>query len=64
MSAPLPGLDVPVVDPRSGYMTQAWYTYFQQHQKLMQLPDVAVAAPANGQTLRWNETTKLWTPGA
>ena len=45
-------------------MTQAWYTYFQQHQKLVQLPDVAVAAPANGQTLRWNETTKLWTPGA
>jgi len=64
MAIPLPSLDVPVVDPQTGQMTQAWFTYFQSHQKLTQLPDVSTTAPANGQVLRWNATTKLWVPGA
>jgi hypothetical protein len=32
MATPLPPLDVPVVD-RNGIMSQAWYSYFQSHQK-------------------------------
>jgi uncharacterized protein YfaQ (DUF2300 family) len=63
MATPLPGLDVPVVDPQTGLMTQAWYTYFQNHQKLTQLPDVSTVAPTNGQTVRYNAASKLWVPG-
>lgn len=62
MANPLPGLDVPVVNPQTGQMTQVWYTYFQSHQKLAQLPDVSTTAPTNGQTLVYNSTTKLWVP--
>ena len=64
MARPLPGLDVPVVDPQTGLMTQTWYEYFSQHHKLAQLPDVSTTAPANGQVLIWNDTTKLYVPGA
>lgn len=64
MAKPLPNLDVPVVDPASGRMTQAWYEYFQSRKGLGQLPDVSTAAPTNGQVLIYNSTTKLWTPGA
>jgi hypothetical protein len=63
MAQPLPSLDVPVVDPQTGQMTQSWYVYFQSHQKLTQLPDVSTVAPTNGQTLRWNNLSKLWVPG-
>jgi hypothetical protein len=64
MATPLPGLDVPVVDPQTGLMTQAWYTFMQAHQKLSQLPDVSTVAPTNGQVLIFNSTSKLWVPGA
>lgn len=63
MAKPFPGLDVPVVDLKSGLMTQVWFEYFSQHQKLAQLPDVSTTAPTNGQVLVFNTTTKLWTPG-
>jgi hypothetical protein len=64
MARPLPGLDVPVVDPQTGQMTQAWWEYFQSHQKLTQLPDVSKTAPTNGQVLAWTSATGLWTPTA
>jgi len=63
MSKPLPGLDVPVVNPQTGQMTQAWYEFFQGRQKLTQLSDFSTVAPTNGQVPIWNSTTKLWTPG-
>jgi len=63
MAKPLPGLDVPVVDPRTGFMTQAWFEYFQSHQKLAQLPDISTTAPTDGQSLKYVAATKLWTPG-
>ena len=63
MPLPLPGNDVPVVNPQTGQMTQAWYSYFQSRVKLSQLPDVSTVAPTNGQVLIWNDTTKLYTPG-
>lgn len=62
MAKPLPPLDVPVVDLKTGLMTQTWYSYLQEHQKLTQLPDVSTVAPTNGQTLVYNATTKLWVP--
>ena len=62
MAKPLPGLDVPVINQSTGTMTQAWFEYFSQHQKLTQLPDVSTTAPTNGQTLVYNATTKLWVP--
>lgn len=64
MANPLPGIDVPVVNPQTGQMTQVWYTYFQSHQKLTQLPDVSTVAPTNGQVLIFNSTSGLWVPGA
>jgi len=64
MAVPLPGLDTPVVDPQTGQMTQAWFVFFQTHQKLSQMPDVSSVAPTNGQVLRWNATTQLWVPSA
>jgi hypothetical protein len=64
MSRPFPGLDVPLVDPQTGLMTQTWAEYFQSRVKLSQLPDVSVIAPTNGQVLIWNDTTKLYIPGA
>ncbi len=59
---PLPGLDVPVVDPKTGQMTLAWYEYMQSHQKLVQLPDVSTTAPTNGQVLTYVAATQKWTP--
>lgn len=64
MARPLPGLDVPVVDPKTGNMNQVWYEYFQSRQTLAQLPDVSTTAPTNGQVLIYNSATKLYTPGA
>jgi hypothetical protein len=64
MVKPLPSLDVPVVDTKTGQMTQVWFDYFFQHQRLSQMPDVSPVAPTNGQVLIYNSTTKLYTPGA
>lgn len=64
MARPLPGLDVPVVNPQTGQMNQAWYEYFQSHQKLSQLPDVSTTPPIDGQFLKYVAATQLWTPTA
>lgn len=64
MAKPFPGLDVPVVDPNTGLMTQTWYEYFQGIQKLSQLPDVSTTAPTNLQVLVWVAATGKWTPAA
>ena len=62
MATPLPPLDVPVVDPQTGHMTQAWYSFFQ-NLKVTQLSDVSPVAPTNGQVLIYVSATGLWTPG-
>jgi len=64
MSKPLPGPDVPMIDPKTGIVTQTWYEYFQSRKGLVNLPDVSTSAPTNGQVLIYNSTTQLWTPGA
>lgn len=63
MARPLPELDVPVINPQTGLMTQAWFEYFQGHQKLAQLPDVSTTAPTDGQSLKYVAATQKWTPG-
>ena len=62
MARPFPGIDVPLVDPQTGLMTQVWVEYFQSHQKLAQLPDVSTTAPTNGQVLTYVAATQKWTP--
>lgn len=62
MARPLPAPDVPLINPQTGYMTQTWYEYFQQHQKLVQLPDVSTTAPTDGQVLTYVAATQKWTP--
>lgn len=62
MARPLPGLDVPVVNPQTGFMTQIWYEYFSSHQNLSQLLDVSTTAPTDGQVLTYVAATQKWTP--
>ena len=56
MSRPLPGNDVPVVDPKTGMMTQTWYEYFSYVSSL-NLPAFAKGAPVNGQILAYSSVT-------
>jgi hypothetical protein len=63
MAKPLPGVDVPVINPQTGIMTQAWYEYFQSRKGLINLPDVnGSVSLTNGMTLVYNATSKLWVP--
>jgi hypothetical protein len=63
MAKPLPGLDVPMVNPQTGQVNQAWYEYFQsQPKKFAQFPDVSTTAPTNNQVLTFKTATGLWTP--
>jgi hypothetical protein len=62
VAKPLPGIDVPLVNPQTGQINQAWYEYFQGHQRLTQLPDVSPIAPTDTQVLKYVAATKLWTP--
>ena len=64
MSKPFPGVDVPLVNLKTGLMMQTWIDYFQGIQKMGQMPDISTVAPTNGQVLIYNSTTKLWTLGA
>jgi len=57
---PLPGLDVPVVDPSTGQMTQTWYEYFAYVSSL-NLPAFARDAPVNGQILAYSSVTGKFT---
>jgi hypothetical protein len=63
MAIPFPGKDVPLIDQATGMMNQTWYDYFKFHQTLSQLPDVAISAPINGQSLKYVSATQKWTPG-
>lgn len=54
MAKPLPGLDVPVINPQTGIMNQIWFEYFQGKPAiaLSQIPDIptskVIGATANG----------------
>ena len=65
MSKPFPGVDVPVIDLKTGLMTQTWTEYFQSiqtYQYLAHLRDVSTTAPTNNQVLTFKTATGLWTP--
>ena len=57
---------MPLVDPATGRMTQAWYDYFVVNDKLgiAGLSNVASTAPGNGEVLIYTSVTGKWTPGA
>jgi hypothetical protein len=58
--------DVPVVDLTTGCLTQDFYEIVKGLERLglLDLADVATTAPANTQVLIWDDTAKLWKPGA
>lgn len=62
----IPPYDVPVIDPRTGRMTQAWYDALKaiERIKTTDLADVAGTAPSNGQVLVWSTTTNQYSPGS
>ena len=63
---PMPSLDVPLIDPATGQINQAWYVYFQSRQTLAGFPDVDVTTtvPLSGQVLVWDAVNKVWHPAA
>ena len=68
MSKPFPGVDVPLVNPQTGLMTQTWTEYFQSSNRqllagLSGQPDVKLTSLLNGQVLIWNSTDSKWENG-
>lgn len=63
MASPLPGLDVPVVDPPTGRMMHVWFDYFQSIQKLLVglvVGNVSNSGtPASGQYAKWVTATTI-----
>lgn len=62
----IPPIDVPAIDLTTGRFTPDWYDIIKGLERLglVDLADVSTTAPTNTQVLVWNDTTKLWTPGA
>jgi len=58
----MPSQAVPVVDPETGLMTPDWFLYLKSRESLslVNLPDVAISSPTNGQTLTYNSTSTKW----
>lgn len=56
------------VDPETGRFrwTRDWYDVLKALERVgvLDLADVSPTPPLNNQVLIWNNTTKLWTPGA
>lgn len=66
---PLPGPNIPVVDPATGNMTKAWYKYLAVLDpiargvaalSLNDLANIDAAAPTNGQRLTWVAADSRW----
>jgi hypothetical protein len=60
----IPDVSVPVVNPTTGLMTEAWFLYFKSRELagLSNLIDVAIGTPSNGDVLTYNSTSKKWEP--
>jgi hypothetical protein len=62
--------DIPMIDPATGKWTSDGYDVMKGLERIFDqlkttdLVDVSTTAPTNTQVLIWNNTTKLWTPGA
>jgi hypothetical protein len=63
---PIPQPSVPVVDPKTGLMTQDWFLYFKSREQvgIANLSDVDLSGLSNGETLLYNSTTAKFEPGA
>jgi hypothetical protein len=61
---PIPQPSVPVVDPKTGLMTQDWFLYFKSREQvgIANLSDVSSTAPTDGQALLYDDSTGKWTP--
>lgn len=66
MKIQIPPIDVAAIDLSTGKFVADWYDVIKALESLgvLDLADVSTTAPTNGQVLIWNNTTKLFTPGA
>lgn len=63
MRRPIPSIDVPPIDLKTGRWTTDWYDYVKGL-KLGDLADVSATPPANGQVMIWNAAQNRWVPGS
>lgn len=66
---PLPGPNIPVIDPATGTMTRDWYRYWTVADPILRgvlalsindLADTDAATPVNGQVLTWVSADSRW----
>lgn len=66
---PLPGPNIPVIDPSTGFMTRDWYRYWTVADPILRgvaalslndMADIDAAAPTNGQALTWVTADNRW----
>lgn len=67
--SPLPGPNIPVIDPATGLMTRDWFRYWSVADPILRgvlalslndLADIDASAPINGQKLTWVTADKHW----
>lgn len=58
----MPSQAVPVVDMSTGLITPEWFLYFKSRESvgLVNLPDVSISSPSNGDVLTYNGTSSTW----
>lgn len=66
---PLPGPNIPVIDPSTGLMTRDWYRYWIVADPILRgtvaltlndLADIDAATPADGDVLTWVDADNRW----
>lgn len=60
---PKPDKSTPLLEADGRTVSQPWDDFFAYLSSL-NLPSFSKTAPTNGQVPIWNDTTKLYTPGA
>lgn len=60
---PKPNRSTPLMQEDGKTVSDAWDEYFKYLENL-HLQPISAVAPTNGQVLIWNDTTKLYVPGA
>lgn len=58
----MPSQAVPFVDPKTGLISPDWYLYFRSRESLglINLSDVAITSPSNGEALTYSGTSAKW----
>lgn len=66
---PLPGPNIPVIDPSTGLMTRDWYRYWIVADPILRgtvaltlndLADIDAATPTDGDVLTWVDADNRW----